>query len=60
MKINIFKDTIDIKEAKKFDSLLLFVLEKMPDLMLHQAVIITSNKLEEINKYVDPTKLQRS
>lgn len=60
MKVNIFKDTIDIKEAKHFDSLLLFVLEKMPDLMLHQAIVITSEKLKEINSYVDPAYLQRS
>jgi hypothetical protein len=60
MKINIFKDTIDIKEAKKFDCLLLFVLEKISGLKLHQAVVISSKKLEEINKYIDPTKIQRS
>lgn len=50
-KINIKKDTIDIKEATNLPKMLLFVLSKFSDVNLRTAYFIAQNKVKEISYF---------
>jgi hypothetical protein len=50
MKINIFKDTIDIKEVNH-PNLFLFILEQNPGIELSTAYVLAASKLKEIQFY---------
>jgi hypothetical protein len=49
-KVNIFNDTIDIKEVNTF-GLFLLAIEQYPDISRNQAEYIAINKMKEINFY---------